>query len=615
MNRIRTLSLTLLLLALALPALAVDVPKLIADAPGAEDYPTADVITLYERIDVTVDDEGACTRRVHQVRRILTNWAMRRQTDPRVGWDSSRQTLEVVTCRTYQAGGAIVDSPANALNEVTPDAVGRCAEFLDLREMVISHVGLEPGCVTELEYVVRDLEPGPAPAAGQIFLQDRWPVLERIVSLSGPGLQWELVGGAADVTLGDGVTVTARNVPGLPEDGNGAQRGDYAASVVYAFGPIAAAAEAMADGAITTDNARFVDWLAQGATEDADLTTVDSLQRIAGLVAERIATVHLPDGLLARTPRRADEVFDAGCASPWEKALLTVSLVEPLPVPPTETVYLVSRWNTLPRQNPQLGPWSRVVVGVQVDGEDWWLSPENGKAWRGPGELAGRTLLAVTGPQAGRTLVLDRIPSASKLMVDIRRDDDIYVASADWTASGAQRGPEMDVDALAEAVAQAVAAGSDVTDCQVIELDDQRAHLRVDLQFDDLGQALDDLLLITPPRAPIAAVDLLPPTCRVQEPVRHTPLLLPEPRSEEIVVRLRLPEEVHVDALPATRRIEAAGAYLECTVTQSQGVIVLERVMKLPGGRIPVGDWPALRGLLAAASDHAESPIVLIEQE
>ena len=168
MSRLRILGLTLLLLTLALPAGAaqdIDIQKLIAAAPGADDFPTADVITLAERIDIEVDAEGLRTYRVHQVRRILTNWAMRRVTDPRVGWDSSRQTLEITTCRTYQEGGAVVDSPANALNEVTPDAVGRCAEFLDLREMVISHVGLEPGCVTELEYVLRDLEPGAAPAA------------------------------------------------------------------------------------------------------------------------------------------------------------------------------------------------------------------------------------------------------------------------------------------------------------------------------------------------------------------------------------------------------------------------------------------------------------------
>lgn len=613
MSRLRILSLTLLLVVLAVPAVAQDpdIQKLIADAPGAADYPTADVITLYAHVDVSVDADGRCTSRVHEVRRILTNWAMRRVTDPRVGWDSSRQTLEVVTCRTYQEGGAVVDSPANALNEVTPDAVGRCAGFLDLREMVISHVGLEPGCVTELEYVVRDLEPGPAPASGQIFLQDRWPVLEGVVTLRGPGLEWEVVGGEAAVhpitNETDGVSITVRDVPGLPDEGNGAHRGDSAPSVVYAYGSIAGAAGTMAGAAMTAGDPRLADWL--DPQDESDLTQVDALQRIAELVGRNTRSVHLPGGLLSRAPRPAPEVYDAGCASRWEKTLLAATLLRDLGLEPT--VVLVSQWQTVPANSPGLGPWNDALVVTRIDGQEWWLSPQKDKAWQGRDEVAGHTLLVVTGPDAGLTETIVPADSHSTLAVDIRRDDDIYVASIDWKAEGALRGHEMDVDALAEAVARAVVPGCDVTESSLLEMDGQRAHLRVEIQFDELGENLDDVLLFPVPSAPVAVLDELPSTCRLQEPVRHTPLFLPGNRVEEITLELRLPEGLHVDSLPPARSIQAGGAQLHRSVAEAQGVIRYHRLLKLPGGRIAPEQWPALRGLLTAAAAPGEGHIVL----
>ena len=185
-------------------------------------------------------------------------------------------------------------------------------------------------------------------------------MLERVLSLRGPGLQWELVNAEASVEETDGVTITVRDVPGLPDEGNGAHRGDYAPSVVYAYGSIVEAAEAMAAAAIPEGEVRFADWLAEGITGEGDLTPVDSIQRIAELIGEQTRGVHLPAGLLSRAPRPAGEVFDSGCASAWEQALLAASLLDQMDLQQrmSRTVWLVSRWNTLPQQNPLLGPWN-----------------------------------------------------------------------------------------------------------------------------------------------------------------------------------------------------------------------------------------------------------------
>ena len=152
-----------------LPAAALpeaDAASIIAAAPDLDAFPDADVVVLHQGESIAVDGDGRVTRRVHLIRRLQTQWAMRSRSDVRVAWDRSRQELEVLTARTFMRDGTVVPTPANGTNEVTPDAVSRAAPFLDWRELVISHVGTEPGCVTELIYEVRDLAPPPLPPSG-----------------------------------------------------------------------------------------------------------------------------------------------------------------------------------------------------------------------------------------------------------------------------------------------------------------------------------------------------------------------------------------------------------------------------------------------------------------
>lgn len=609
MNRTSRLLLTGLFVLVAGAAFAVepDIQALINAAPSADDHPTADQITLYERIEITVDADGRATHRVHQVRRILTNWAMRRVTDPRVGWDSSRQELVVDVCRTYQAGGAVIDSPDNALNEVTPDAVGRCAEFLDLREMVISHVGLEPGCVIELDYTVRDLEPGLLPPSGQIFLQDRWPVLERSVALSGPDLRWEFLQGEAEVAEeARGVTVTVRDVPGLPDEGNGAHRGDYAASVVYSFGNddgwagLGRTLGTVGEKTVVLDDA-MNEWVAQDENGEPDLTKLDTVQRIAALIGDRTRTVHLPGGLTSRAPRPAPGIFDAGCASRWEEALLGAALLEAVDLEPA--IYLVGRYETTPKDVACAAFFGEALIAVELDGEEWWLSPERGKAWTGHCGRPNRTLLRgygsgrqdtadyrrVVGPRDGRCV----------LNVDLRPgDEDGIDAVIDWNADGLLRGDGMDADKLAEQLAGAL-PDAEITGTEVLTLEADRAHLRVTAHAEALGAFTDGVLAFALPKAPHTVFDSLPRTCRLQERTRHTPVFLPGAMVQELNLRIELPEGIAADALPA-------GAVVQ------DGVVVIRTRLALSGDRVDPADWPALRARLAETRNAG--PIVLIRE-
>ena len=62
------------------------------------------------------------------------------------------QKLEILKAETTMANGRKVAAPPNAFNEVLPFAAHGFADFAHLREMVITHTGLERGALIDLKY-------------------------------------------------------------------------------------------------------------------------------------------------------------------------------------------------------------------------------------------------------------------------------------------------------------------------------------------------------------------------------------------------------------------------------------------------------------------------------
>ena len=77
------------------------------------------------------------------------------------------QTLSIDGCHTVQADETLIPLPPNALNEVLPSAAADAPAYNHLKEMVVTHTGLEPGAVITLDYTITT-RPG-FPGAGDVY--------------------------------------------------------------------------------------------------------------------------------------------------------------------------------------------------------------------------------------------------------------------------------------------------------------------------------------------------------------------------------------------------------------------------------------------------------------
>ena len=119
---------------------------------GAVDQPDARFLSISLNYQLRPDGSWLfdCQQRV----RLDTYAAVNRLGETFIVTNPDFQTLTVLKAETTMADGTKVAVPANALNEVLPFPAHLFADFSRMREMVVTHTGLERGAVIELHYQV-----------------------------------------------------------------------------------------------------------------------------------------------------------------------------------------------------------------------------------------------------------------------------------------------------------------------------------------------------------------------------------------------------------------------------------------------------------------------------
>ncbi|MCB2205649.1 DUF3857 domain-containing protein [bacterium] len=126
--------------------------------------------------------------------KLLTPFAFTREYgESFITYNPKWQTLDVTRSETTMRDGSVVPSPVNAYNEVLPRSAAHAVPFNHLREMVVTHTGLEAGAVVDFAYTLES-KPGMYPGLmGRVVCGSRNHVVQmsiRVVVPEGTELQW-----------------------------------------------------------------------------------------------------------------------------------------------------------------------------------------------------------------------------------------------------------------------------------------------------------------------------------------------------------------------------------------------------------------------------------------
>jgi len=324
----RTLAITLLLLATVAGAAPLDLADVRTRVANAPDPVAGDEgLVLFEGRYYTHED-GLTTLRVQRLTRVDSEWALERVSDPRIRFDASRQRLDVTTCRSYLPDGGFVDSPVNAFNEVTPGALTLAVDFLDIKELVVTHTGLIPGAILWLDYTLRDIAPAGLPAGHLIFPHGDFPVLE--MEIVAEGLYGETVnpeGGLHALPEGEG-TWRFRELPAAP--GVVHRRGDQLPHVVLSprdgWEDVLQALGESLEAALT-DTTGLDAWLGRLDTQPPFVSEREAMEAWLDGIESDTALLRLDEWHWRRAPRSVARVLETSLATPLERiALLSAAM-------------------------------------------------------------------------------------------------------------------------------------------------------------------------------------------------------------------------------------------------------------------------------------------------
>ncbi|MCX6284211.1 MAG: DUF3857 domain-containing protein [Bacteroidetes bacterium] len=170
--------------------------KTVPASPGSD----AEYTTLVR--EYTLNADGSMDYRYIKEQKLLTYRAFHNlYGETFISFNPGFQKLTINTCFTIMADGKKVEAPANSFNEVLPAFSANAPAFNALREMVITHTGLERGAVIHLDYTLHTAQGNTPAMMGNELLAENEPVKDLMVRVRIPQngkLFYKLLSGALE---------------------------------------------------------------------------------------------------------------------------------------------------------------------------------------------------------------------------------------------------------------------------------------------------------------------------------------------------------------------------------------------------------------------------------
>ncbi len=280
------------------------------------------------------------------------------------------QKLTVLKSETTMADGKKVPTPANGYNEVLPRAAHYFPDFSFMREMVVSHTGLERGATEELIYTIETkkdfapyfftLEP----------LKEKVPVKELIISFEipkGKELYYE--------------TINLKLKPAVKEKGDykifkfeikaqkksGPYDFQYPEDIPFLFVKVGKSAdfEKLFSKEILPES--LINKVNKIKKESADF--YQFLLKIQKYVSSDIQTVNLKSSELGLHFRSIDKVVSSNYGTQIEKTKLLYSILKNAGLNPEILIFTpFSKFKAIT-------PIDKIFVKIRKDGKEYFLSP------------------------------------------------------------------------------------------------------------------------------------------------------------------------------------------------------------------------------------------------
>jgi len=509
-----------------------EIAQMIANAPGAEQYPQAGALILIEQQNIRYAEDYSAVGDELLVVKILQDRARSDFGDIKRRYNSDSDSLVVIKAVTYLVDGSIVEVDPKAINDITPSYLANASMYSNVMQKVISFSGIAPGVTIELR--LRRISKAPEEDEekfiwGNDLFQGDEPIMHKELDLTVPSdipitykIQNEGIG--FDKTEADGFTtyrwyednspqIIAE--PFMPDLVKVAPRLVYTSATSWDQ-----VGQWMSDkffSHVQTDG--NIEKKAKELTKKA--STPDEKVKAIGLyVINDIRDVGegtMPLGLAGYEPNDASEVLDNKYGDWRDKAVLLVSLLKAAGID-SDPVFVNSRSAVLAESQPSLRQFDQIYVYVDnYNGQPLWINPFADHCYFGYFPLGQRSKALLVRKDSSEILAVkdtdaDQNTAYSDFEMHLKPNGDIDATVAcqlegyfDWQArSRLKDATPKKVDQFFSATVNSVGEGSKSVEYKTTNLEDLLEPVKVAQTFTspELGVVEGDMMIFYPPSVP-----------------------------------------------------------------------------------------------------------------
>ena len=359
----------------------------------------ADAVFINITKEYTLNSDGSTEFRYSHKVKLLTYLTVNRYFgETFIVYNPEFQKLRVTKSVTTMADGKEVSSPENAFNEVLPGFVAGAPVYQHLREMVITHTGLERGCVIELEYQITS-KPGFIPyLMGEEIFGVSSPIEEMTVIVRLPkdrNLSYELLNGNISPKLSTDAQFhtfnwTKHDIPILRNEPHHQPNAEFALRLVFSTCPswneLSEFLQDRVQGKLSLNDKAKI-WIDKAKEDLTDNKAM--VLKLREIVADQVGTIRCDPKYFGYRFQGADNTFSNNYGHAWDKALLLMAVLRKAGF--TTHQALLSRYGQIAPSVPSLQQFDEAWVAVKGLGDDlFYLNPGGNQNKRAEYSQSGR---------------------------------------------------------------------------------------------------------------------------------------------------------------------------------------------------------------------------------
>jgi len=606
---------------------------LIRNAPAAEEVPLEDYVLLLDETVISLHSDGRVERRRHQLIKVMNEWAQDNICDPRIAWDTRNQELVVHRLRTFMNDGTVVEritgfDEDHNLSQVSPDALGLCADYLHHQETVATFLGIEFGCVVDFDYSIIDRKPRGRGLSGIEFLQGEALALSRRLEVrlpAGAGAEWGSFNGAPECEEtkgGDGSKIlrwTLSNTPGHRINTDCSSRGDFVPCAVFnawldeEAGPLGwfrdfhKELEDAADqaGDLAPKTAEIID----GAEGN------DRFYRLHDFAREAVRPIRYESLLFGEPARPAARVYETAYASQKDHVVLLWALCRAAGI--KSWPMLLSDFNVNGGKG-TAGAMKEVLLIVVLDDGRYLVDPAAPLSSDRAMDTQSDHIFTPPKTSKAFNILPARVTVTGKLCLadDLSLKGDIKVRqSGPGNPFLSLAGPAGDRDAYFADLAARVAPGGKAAGHCILDLARHQTTYSLSVAAGPIEPAPNGNILL-PVIDPTDLVRSIMPAIADRPPSwRACPVNVGHPINVYAKLTIDLSKGFRVASLPRTQQLVNSFGTCVYTWKIEENSIECEISVDLGKGLVEAADYPKLRSLLIPPADGASNLIVLRKKD